>query len=57
MVYTEGEERYRMALKGREVEDSEFVMKIEPEIGTYEEHVLNRNPIFLLNEKGKYIYV
>ena len=57
MVYTEGEERYRMALKGREVDDSEFVMKIEPEIGTYEEHVLNRNPIFLLNEKGKYIYV
>ena len=33
MVYTEGEERYRMVLKRRETEDNEFVMKIEPEIG------------------------
>ncbi len=33
MVYTEGEERYRMVLKQREIEDNEFVMKIEPEIG------------------------
>ena len=49
MVYTEGEERYRMALKGREVDDSEFVMKIEPEIGM--------KKIFLFKEKEKHIYV